>query len=282
ELVPRVGLDLLQAERDAPRARIHAEHHRLDAVADVEDLRRMLHALAPRHFADVDQAFDAGLELDERAVVGQAHDLARQARAHRVALDDVRPRVVHQLLVAQRHTLGRGVVLQHDDVDFLVDLEQLRRVRHAPPRHVRDVQESVDAPQIDERAIVGDVLDDAAEDLALGERVERVLLLLRVLLFAEHLPRHHHVAALLLHLDEAHAELLAAQRIQVTHGTDVDLRAGKERADTDVHGESALDALDDAADDDLALGIGLLDFVPDLHLLGLFTREHHVAFAVLG
>src|SRR5262249_29451144 len=96
------------------------------------------------------------------------------------------------------------------------------------------------------------------------------------------LARQHDVAALLVDLDDAHPQLLAAQRIQVTHGTDVDLRAGKERADTDVHGESALDALDDAADDDLALGIGLLDFVPDLHLLGLFTREHHVAFAVLG
>ena len=28
--------------------------------------------------------------------------------------------------------------------------------------------------------------------------------------------------------------------------------------------------------------IGLLDLVPDLHLLGLFAREHDVAFAVLG
>jgi hypothetical protein len=45
-------------------------------------------------------------------------------------------------------------------------------------------------------------------------------------------------------------------------------------------GETALDPLDDAADDDLALGIGLLDFVPNLHLLGFFTREDDVAFAV--
>ena len=50
-------------------------------VADVEDLRRMLDALAPRHLADVDQAFDARLELDERAVVGEADDLAAHARA---------------------------------------------------------------------------------------------------------------------------------------------------------------------------------------------------------
>ena len=63
---------------------------------------------------------------------------------------------------------------------------------------------------------------------------------------------------------------------------DVDLRARQERADADVHREAALDALDDAADDDLALGIGLLDLVPDLHLLGFFAREHDVAVAVFG
>src|SRR5262249_19669158 len=187
ELVPRVALDLLQAERDPPRAGIDAEDHRFDRVADVEDLRRMLHALAPRHLADVDEPLDARLELDEPPVVGQAHDLARQARAHGIALDHVGPRIVHQLLVAQRDALGRRVVLQDDHVDFLIDLEELRRMRHAAPRHVGDVQQAVDAAEIDERAVVGDVLDDAAQDLALGERVERVLLLLGVLLFEEHL-----------------------------------------------------------------------------------------------
>src|SRR5262245_60321677 len=280
QLVPRVALDLLEAERDPPRAGIDAEHHGLDAVADVEDLRRMLDALAPRHLADVDEPLDARLELDERAVVGQAHDLAREARAHRVPLDHVRPRVVHQLLVAERHAFGRRVVLQHDDVDFLVDLEELRRMRHAAPRHVGDVEQAVDAAQIDERAVIGDVLDHAAEDLALGERVERVLLLLGVLLLEEHLAREHDVAALLVDLDDAHAQLLAAQGIQVPHGTHVDLRTGEERAHADVDGEPALDSLDHAADDDLALGIGLLDLVPDLHLLGLLTREHDVTFAV--
>ena len=163
-----------------------------------------------------------------------------------------------------------------------VDAEQLRGMRDAAPRHVGDVEQPVDAAQIDERAVVGDVLDHAAEDLALGQRVERVLLLLGVLLFEEHLAREHDVAALLVDLDDPHPQLLAAQRVEVADGTHVDLRAGEERADADVHREAALDPLDDAADDDLALGIGLLDFVPDLHLLGFFTREHHVTFAVLG
>src|SRR6185436_15140467 len=110
----------------------------------------------------------------------------------------------------------------------------------------------------------------------------RVLLLLGVLLFEERLARQHDVAALLVHLDDAHPQLLAAQRVEIPDRTDVDLRAGEERADADVHGEPALDALDDAADDDLAFRIGLLDLVPDLHLLGFFTRQDDVAFAIFG
>ena len=152
----------------------------------------------------------------------------------------------------------------------------------AAPRHVGDVQQAVDAAQVDERAVVGDVLDDAAQHLALGERLERRLLLLGVLLFEEHLAREHDVAALLVDLDDAHAELLPLQRIEVAHRSHVDLAARQERADADVHREAALDPFDDAADHDFAFGKGALDLVPNLHLLGLLARQHDVAFAVFG
>src|SRR4051794_1264480 len=282
EVVPRVGFDLLQPERNAPRGGVDAEHHRVDRVADVQDLRRMLDALAPRHLADVDQPFDAGLEFDEGAIIGEADHLAAHARADRIALHDVRPRVGDELLVPERHAFGRGVVLQDDDVDFVVDLEQLRRVPDAAPRHVGDVQQAVDAAEIDERAVVGDVLDDALEHLAFGKRLERVLLLLGVLLFEERLAREHDVAALLVDLDDAHAQLLTAQRVEIAHRPDVDLRAWQERAHADVDREAALDALDDAADDDLALGVGFLDLVPNLHLLGFFAREDDIPFPIFG
>ena len=144
------------------------------------------------------------------------------------------------------------------------------------------MQQAVDAAEIDERAVVGDVLDHAVQHLAFGQRVERVLLLFRVLFFEEDLAREHDVAALLVHLDDAHAELLPAQRVEIADGTHVDLRAGEEGADADVDREAALDALDDAADDDLALGVGLFDLVPDLHLLGLFAREDDITFPVFG
>src|SRR6185503_18559947 len=140
----------------------------------------------------------------------------------------------------------------------------------------------VDAAQIDERAVVGDVLDHTLEHLALGQGLERVLLLLGVLFLEQRLAREDDVAALLVDLDHPHAQLLAAQGVEVAHRTDVDLRAGEERANADVDRQAALDPLDHAADHDLALGVGLLDLVPDLHLLGFLAREDDVAFAVFG
>src|SRR5258706_5881801 len=106
QLVPRIGLHLLEAEGDAPRRGIDAEDHRVHRVADVENLRRVLDALAPRHLGDVDEPLDARFELDERAVVGQADNLAAHARANGIPLLHGRPWILHELLVAERDAFG--------------------------------------------------------------------------------------------------------------------------------------------------------------------------------
>ena len=70
--------------------------------------------------------------------------------------------------------------------------------------------------------------------------------------------------------------------VQVPHRAHVDLAAGQEGSHADVHGEAALDPLDDPARDHAALLIGALHVVPDLHLLGFFLGQDDVAFLVLG
>ena len=58
------------------------------------------------------------------------------------------------------------------DLDVLADLQDLGRVVDAPPGHVGDMQQAVDAAEVDERTVVGDVLDDAVDDLAFGQVVD--------------------------------------------------------------------------------------------------------------
>src|SRR5262245_46229418 len=238
QVVPRVALDLFQTKRNASSRRIDSQHHRVDVVADIQNLRRVLDALAPRHLGNVNQPLDARLELDERSVIGEADHFAFNTGADWIPLHHVRPWIGNQLLVSQRHAFGGRVVLEHDHVDLVVHLEQFRGVADATPGHVGDVQQTVDAAEVDESTVVGDVLHDALEHFAFGQRLERVLLLFGVLLLEERLAGQHDIAPLLVDLDHAHAQLLTAQRVEVANRTDVDLRPGQERAHADVHGET--------------------------------------------
>ena len=74
---PRILERLLEAERDAALGRIDLEHHHVDFLGGRQDLAGMHVLLRPRHFGNVDEAFDARLQLDECAVVGDVGDACR-------------------------------------------------------------------------------------------------------------------------------------------------------------------------------------------------------------
>src|SRR5690606_32051209 len=183
---PGVLLDLLHAERDLLLVPVHLEDDGLDLVADVDQLRGVLDVARPAHLADVDQALDALLQLDEGAVVGDRDDLAAHARADRVLALHVLPRVREELLEPERDPLAVPVDVQHLDVQLVADLHDLGRVTDAAPAHVRDVQQAVQPAQVDERPEVRDVLDDAAPHLADQQLLDELLALLLALLLQDH------------------------------------------------------------------------------------------------
>src|SRR5882724_11037511 len=284
QLLPRIRSQLLHAERDAAFAGIHAEHHGLDLIANVDDLRWVLHALRPGHLADVDQAFDALLEFDERAVVGGADDASFNVRADRVALHGVEPRIRRELLEAERYALLLGVVFQNFYLDLIADMDQVAGMSEASPAHVCDVEQAVEAAQIDERTVVGQVLHRAVHHRALFEVLERLAAELGLLLVEDLFARDHDVAALLVQLYDPYFQLLALHVVEVAHGLQVDLRAGQERAGAaEVDGEATLDALDDDALDGLLLVVGFLNIVPDFEALRLLIGElNHALFHAVG
>src|SRR6185312_5253743 len=253
ELVPRVRHALLHAERDAAALLVDLEDHHLDLVAELHDLGRVDVLVGPVHLGHVDQALDAGLDLDERAVIGDVGDLAEEARAGRVATAEADPRVLAELLQAQRHAVLLLVELQHLGGDLVAHRQHFRRVLDAAPGEVGDVQKTVDAAEIHERAVVGDVLDDALDDRAFLQRRQELLALLAERRLEHGAPRHDDVVALAVELDDLELELLVLERRGVLDRADVDQRARQERADAvDHHGKAALDlagheALDDGA-----------------------------------
>src|SRR5207248_2352694 len=200
---------------------------------------------------------------DESAVVGERDHLAGDARARRELLRRVCPGILLDLLEAQADALGGRVELEHDDAQLVAYVEHLAGVADASPRHVRDVEETVDATQVDERAVVGEVLDDAGEDRPLLELLEGVLLQLLALLLEEDAAGEHDVAALLVELDDLELVFFADQLVEVPDRAEIDLRSGQECLDADVDGEAALHPSDDGALDELVAFARGRDLVPD-------------------
>ena len=63
--IPRVGLHLFHAQRNAFGFGFDIEYHNFNLVAHGHDLGRMTGFLGPGHFRDMDQAFDALFQLDK-------------------------------------------------------------------------------------------------------------------------------------------------------------------------------------------------------------------------
>src|SRR2546422_284660 len=279
---PGVLFGLFHAERDLLFRLVDLQYHRFDRLADRHNLRWVAHVARPAHLGDVDQALDPRLELDERAVVRDRDDLALHARAHGVLRGHVLPGVRLQLFQAEADALALPVDVEDLDLDLLPDVHHLGRVRHAAIAHVRDVEQSVHAAQIDEGTEVGDVLDDALPHLAYLQLFHEDVALGLTLGFEQHATAHHDVAASLVQLDDLELEALAQELVDVGHAPQGDLAAGEERIHAhQVHPPSAFDLLHERARHRLVLLVGLADPFPDPHEVGLLLREDDCAFLIL-
>src|ERR1700694_1544638 len=282
ELLPRIGLALLHAEADAAAFLVDVEHHDLDFLADVHHLGGIHVLVGPVHFRDVNQAFDALFDLDEAAIVGDVRDLAEETSVRRVAPCDVLPRIRAQLLQSQRHTLAFAIELQNPHIDLFTDFDDFGRMLDAFPSHVGDVQQAIDAAQVHESAVVGEVLDHPIDRRPLLQIVQQRGTLGAVFLLHDCAARHDHVIALLIELDHFEFERLVLQVRRIAYRTHIDQGARQERAHiVDLDGETALDSTRDDADDHLLFFEGRFETRPRSGALGLLAREAGFSRTVL-
>ena len=228
---PRVVLGLLEAQRDAALVGVDLEHLHLDLLAGGDDLAGMDVLLGPAHLGDVDEALDARLQLHEGAVVGDVRDGALDAGADRILGLDRLPRIGLQLLHAERDALRLRVDADDLHLHRVADVEDLGRMIDAAPGHVGDVQQAVDAAEVDEGAVVGDVLDETVDHLALLEAGDDVGALLGTRLFEHRAARDDDVAAAAIHLEdlEATAADASAGRCRARGGCRPGCREGRPR-----------------------------------------------------
>src|SRR5262249_22126439 len=171
-----------------------------------------------------------------------------------------------------------------DDLDLhlLADVEHLGRMIDAAPGDVGDVQQAVDAAEVDERAVVRDILDDAVDDLTFLEVLHQLLALLGAALLQHRAARHHDVAAPAIHFENLERLRHVHQRAHVADRPDVDLAARQERhGAVEIDREAALDLIEDDAVDLFVALERLLEATPALFAARLVAREHGFAERVL-
>src|SRR5204863_2131804 len=169
-----VGLDAAQGERQAAAFGVDLDDLDLDVLPLLYDLARSLDAVLGQ-LGDVDQALDPGHDLGEGAERDDLGDAAGDDVALLGLVDDALPGIGLRLLEAERDALAVAVDVEHLDAHLLADLEHLGGMVHMAPAELRDVDQAVDAVEVDERAEVHDVGDRPDHDLAALQPVQDLL-----------------------------------------------------------------------------------------------------------
>ena len=282
ESFPWVGHGLLEAQRDPTLGGVDVEDDDFHFLRGRYDLARVHVLLGPGHFGDVDQALDPRHQLNKGTVVGDVGDAAVELGANREFRCHGLPWIGLQLLHAQRDALSFAVELDHLYFDRLTHGQHFGRMVDAAPRNIRDVQQAIDTAEIDERTVVGDVLDHTLQHAAFFEVLDQLLTLLGAGFFQHRTARNDDVAARLVHLQDLERLGVVHQGGNVAHRADVDLRAGQEgHGPAEVDGEATLDAVEDNAFHADAVVELLFQLNPGFFATGLIAGQHDFAVLVL-
>ena len=274
------GLEALEAQRQTTPLGVDLDDLDVDFLARTHDLGGIFHVVLGQ-LGDVDEAFDPFFDLDEGAERDQLGDLAVHDLVDLAVLEHLLPRVLLGLLETQGDALPVAVDIQHPHLDLLADGEDLGRMVDVAPGELGDVDEAVDAVEVDERAEVDDVGDGAGDQVAHVHAVED-LLARSAALFFEHGPAaEDHVVAEAVELDDPALERLAQELVQIGHPADIDQRGRQEAAHAQVEDETALDHFDDGAGDRGAFFGRLLDALPGTLEPGPFPGEDEPTVGVL-
>ena len=167
-----------------------------------------------------------------------------------------------------------AVDVQDLHFDFLVDGDHFRGMADAAPAHVGDMEQAVDAAQIDKRTEFGDVLDDPLAELADFERVEQLLFLFGPLLLDQRPAADDDVAAGFVDLEHDALDRAADVIADVGRPANIDL-AGRQKHVHSAHidQQASLDLAGHDAGHHVVLVDRLHHLEPVFDLAGLALRE---------
>jgi hypothetical protein len=154
--------------------------------------------VGPIHFGNVHQTFHAFFDFGEAAVIGQVGDAGAGDGCPSGNLDMIATHGSSPSCFRPRETRLRSRSnFRTLTSDFVANVDDFARMLDALPGHVGDVQQTVDAAQVNECTVVGQVLDDALDHLAFLQGFQQASRSAAVFGFHHGATGNHNVVALL-------------------------------------------------------------------------------------
>ncbi len=150
------------------------------------------------------------------------------------------------------------------------------------PGHVGNVQQSVNTAQIDERAVICQILHNTLDLLTFLQALQQSFTLDTVFFFQHRSPGDHNIVALRIKFDDLEFEFLTLQVISITLRTDIHQGTRQERSDVlNFHRKATFHATADRTGDDLLRRVHVLQQLPCLRALGFLSGQPGLSPAIV-
>ena len=168
-VLPWIGFELFDTERHLALVAVESEDNSVHFVTDFEEVVSGTEVLAPAHFTYVNQTFYAVSDLNECSVVCHNDNLTVHFVTNFEVSVELLPRMRSELFETESDAFLLFVEVKDNDVDLLVELNDFFRIGYAAPAQVSDVNKTIYATEVNEDAVVSDVLNHTFENLTFLE-----------------------------------------------------------------------------------------------------------------
>src|SRR6188508_1854664 len=152
--------------------------------------------------------------------------------------------------------------------------ELVGRMVDPPPRHVGNVQQTVNAANVDKRSVLRQVLNGPLDDISDIDLRQRCRLFGVDDLIGYYFSGQDNVVSPSAELDDLGLDILSNIRVQTADRTRIDLGTRQKCLNTvDVDTQAAFGLIDDAAGDRCLALICRFDLVPDLSAQGVYVGK---------
>ena len=186
-----------------------------------------------------------------------------------------------QLFQAESNTFFVVIEIENYHVDFVVQFHHFVRMLDASPRKVGDVNQAVNAAQVNEYAVGSDVFNHTFEHLAFFESRNNFFFLLFQFFFDKSFVRNNHVFEFRIDFYYLEFHCFVNEDVVISDGFHVDLRTRQECFDAEhVNDHTAFGATFDVAFDYFVVFQRCVYAIPRARSASFFVRENKLSVFV--